>query len=78
MPQHRSGGTVNVGINMLCEERTVLGRIAMEDDVSVGALIRRLVVERLQQLRPEAASQMRDARTRRTADRFRIRFQEEP
>ena len=55
MPTNRLGrGTVNAGVNLLTEERAILGKIAMQKDMSTGAIIRHLLLEGLKQHHPEA------------------------
>lgn len=73
MPTNRLGrGTVNVPVNWLDQERDTLGRIAMEEDLSLGGLIRKLAMERLAQTHPHAAAVMVGARQERRALRLRV------
>lgn len=59
MPTNRIGpGTVNVGLNLLAEERAIIGRLAMKLDLSAGAIIRRLMVEGMKQTHPSEAMEM--------------------
>jgi hypothetical protein len=57
-------GTVNVPVNMLEQERRILGQLAMADDRSLGEFIRRLVVTGLRTTNPGAAVEMELARKR--------------
>ena len=73
MPTNRLGaGTANVPINWLNEEREVIGRLASLSDVSFGAFVRTLVVERLQQVHPDAARKIVSVRSERRLTRLRI------
>lgn len=73
MPTNQPGkGTVNVPVNWLAEERATLGRIAVKNDLSLGALIRRLTIEGLAQSEPGLASSMIEARRTRSLSRLRI------
>lgn len=73
MPTNRLGaGTVNVPINCLHEERTVFGRLAAANDLSLGAFVRKLAVERLQQTHPDAAETISTARAERRLSRLHI------
>jgi hypothetical protein len=49
MSTHPIGsGTCNVAVNMLAEERLVLGRLAFRRGISTGELIRRLIDHAIQ------------------------------
>ena len=59
MPGNPLGrGTVNVQVNWLLEEKAHLGRLAMQEDLSLGSLIRKLVYERLSQTHPATAKEL--------------------
>ena len=65
MASHPLGkGTVNVGINLLDQERKILGRLALADDRSLGDFMRRLLVTGLRSTNPNAAREMEEARQR--------------
>jgi len=73
MPTNRLGsGTANVPINWLNEEREVIGRLASAADQSFGSFVRTLVVERLQQVHPDAALKIVSVRSERRLTRLRI------
>jgi hypothetical protein len=73
MATNRLGlGTTNVPINLITDERRILGRLAASSDLSFGAFIRKLAVERLQQTHPEDAKAIIDARQNRRLTRLRI------
>ncbi len=55
-------GTVNVTVNLLAQERLILGRLALSDDRSLGEFIRRMVVTGLRTVNPQSASDMEEAR----------------
>jgi hypothetical protein len=57
-------GTVNVSVNMLLEERSVLGRLALAEDRSLGDHIRRMVTIGLRVTNPAAAIEFEAARSR--------------
>jgi hypothetical protein len=46
---HLGPGTVNVPLNLLVEERSLFGHIAVSEDRSLGDTIRRLAVDGLRQ-----------------------------
>ena len=59
MASHPQGkGTVNVAINLLTEEKNVLGRLACADERSLGDFIRRLCITGLRVSHPEAAARL--------------------
>ena len=73
MPTNRLGaGTTNVPVNWLDEERSVIGRLASAHDLSRGAFIRKLCIERLTQTHPAQASELLAARSTRRLTRLRI------
>lgn len=59
MPTNRIGkGTVNVPINLLTEERAMLGQLAITEDISLGGFIRRLTVQGLRNAFPQHAARI--------------------
>ena len=59
MATHRIGrGTVNVPINLLTEERAMLGKLAIFKDSSLGGFIRHLTIEGLRREFPEHAARI--------------------
>lgn len=63
MPSNPVGrGTVTVGVNFLKPERTILGRLALAEDRSLGDFIRRQVISGLRSTYPSAALEMEAAR----------------
>ena len=44
MPNPLGKGTVNVSVNLLKQERLILGRLALADDRSLGEYVRRLIL----------------------------------
>lgn len=59
-PQGR--GTQNVAVNLLDEEKLVLGRLAAADDRSLGDYIRRMTVIGLKMTNPAVAVELEQAR----------------
>lgn len=69
MPTNRLGrGTVNVAVNLPAEERAILGRLSMKRDVSIGAIMRDLMLEGLKQHHPTEAMQVWHIRISRRAE----------
>lgn len=63
MATHPQGrGTQNVAVNLLDQEKQVLGRLAALDDRSLGDYIRRLTITGLKVLNPGAALELEQAR----------------
>jgi len=63
MAAHPIGkGTANVAVNLLDAEKSILGRLALAEDRSLGDFIRRTVVIGLRATYPAAASEMEAAR----------------
>lgn len=55
-------GTTNVSVNLRQAERNLLGRLAHEDDRSIGSLVRRLILRGLEVENPELAAKLREIR----------------
>ena len=63
MPTNAIGsGTANVPVNFLEDEKTILGRLAMDDDRSLGDFIRRQVITGLRVTNPQAARELENVR----------------
>ncbi|MGA2751624.1 MAG: hypothetical protein ABSG59_22895 [Verrucomicrobiota bacterium] len=62
MPNPLGKGTVNVSVNLLKQERLILGRLALADDRSLGEYVRRLILTGLRFSNPSAAAEMERAR----------------
>lgn len=67
MTNPQGPGTVNIGVNVPAEERAILGRLALETDRSIGAVIRDLLITGLRQTRPDVADQVQQVRHSRRA-----------
>jgi hypothetical protein len=55
-------GTQNVTVNLLDEEKRILGRLALADDRSLSEFMRRLMLTGLRTLNPEMAARMDEVR----------------
>lgn len=62
MTHSQGKGTINVAVNLLAEERSVLGKLACADERSLSDFIRRLCVTGLRVSNPEAAVKMETIR----------------
>jgi hypothetical protein len=63
MATHPQGkGTTNVAVNLLTEEKSVLGKLAAADDRSLGDYMRRLTMAGLRQANPAAAVELENIR----------------
>lgn len=62
-----AAGTVNITYNTAQSERDVLGRWACRNDVSIGELIRNLLLLGAKDLDPELAARLKAARKQRFA-----------
>lgn len=63
MATHPTGkGTVNVAVNLLETERTILRRLAVEDGRSLSTFLRRQIVAGLRVTNPAAAIEIEKAR----------------
>ena len=60
-------GTCNVPVNMLEDERAILGRLAFKRDCSTGEFIRRLIRRGLALSHPDEAKQLAEIRRARRA-----------
>lgn len=66
MSTHALGkGTVNLNVNILSEERSILGKLAFIEDMSTGAFVRRLLKKALAAEHPKALEEIEEARKRR-------------
>jgi len=66
MATNRLGkGTANVAVNLLDEEKMILGRLAVADDRSLGEFIRRMVIVGLRTSNPSAATELETIRRKR-------------
>jgi len=72
--KHKLGiGTINVSVNLLIEERRILGQIAARNDQSMSGYLRQLVSSAIRQVSPEAhrlLSNARRLRRERQLERF--------
>jgi hypothetical protein len=55
-------GTCNVPINLLVEERAIIGRLAFEKDLSAGEFLRRVIRRGIAMSDPEEAKAMAEVR----------------
>jgi hypothetical protein len=60
-------GTSNLSLNLLSEERAILGRLAFQSDESIGGFIRRRLIAALELDHPAEATALREARRQRRA-----------
>ncbi len=66
MATNRQGkDTVNITVNLLDEERSLLARLAVKEDRSLGDFIRRMAVVGMREKYPDTAEMLDEARKKR-------------
>ena len=69
MPTHGIGkGTCNLPVNLIHDERSVLVKLAIQQDISLGAVVRAFIHEGIRRADPAAASRLVDLRRQRRAE----------
>lgn len=70
MTNRIGNGTTNVSINLLHEERQILGRVATDADESISRFVRKLIITAIERRTPTMGQTLRAARERRAVRRL--------